>query len=48
MWRIELLEFIETCPFLEEFAELFPVVHLDKLEEDVTAYCIESTPVNRF
>lgn len=41
----KVVEFIQTCPFLEEFAELFSVVHLDKLEEDTTAYCIESTPV---
>lgn len=37
-------EFIAGCPFLQEFQEMFPVVNVDMLQEDVTAYSIESTP----
>ncbi len=40
----KVMEFIETCPFLKEFEQMFPVVQQDRLEENVTAYCIESTP----
>lgn len=38
-------EFIEKCPFLEEFGQAtFPVVDMDLLGEDATMYSIESTP----
>lgn len=38
-------EFIkESCPLLEEFDSLFPVVNLDKLPEKPTSYSIESVP----
>ena len=38
-------EFIETCPFLEEFGQAtFPVVNLNVLEENPTMYSIEETP----
>lgn len=38
-------EFIETCPFLEEFEQAtFPVVNVDLLNEETAAYSIESTP----
>ncbi|MEJ8734578.1 hypothetical protein [Mediterraneibacter sp. ICN-202921] len=38
-------EFIETCPFLEEFGQVtYPVVNLNVLEEDPTMYSIEETP----
>jgi len=40
----QVAEFIAGCPFLQEFQEMFPVVNVDMLEEDVTAYSIESTP----
>lgn len=38
-------EFIESCPFLEEFGSAtFPVVNLNLLEENPTMYSIEETP----
>jgi hypothetical protein len=38
-------EFMNGCPFLEEFKEAtFPVVNLNLLGEDETAYSIEDTP----
>ena len=38
-------EFIEGCPFLEEFGSAtFPVVNLNLLEENPTMYSIEETP----
>lgn len=38
-------EFIETCPFLEEFGQAtYPVVNLNMLEENPTMYSIEETP----
>lgn len=38
-------EFIEQCPFLEEFGQAtFPVVNMNLLEEDPTMYSIEDTP----
>lgn len=38
-------EFIEGCPFLEEFEQAtFSVVNVDHLEEGTAAYSIESTP----
>lgn len=38
-------EFIESCPFLEEFGNAtFPVVNLNLLEENPTMYSIEETP----
>lgn len=38
-------EFIETCPFLEEFGQAtFPVVNMDLLEDNPVMYSIESTP----
>ena len=38
-------EFIEQCPFLEEFEQAtFPVVNMNLLEADPTMYSIESTP----
>lgn len=37
-------EFIEQCPFLKEFEQMFPVVNMDMLDENVTSYSIESTP----
>lgn len=37
-------EFIGTCPFLNEFENMFPVVNQDMLEENTVAYCVESTP----
>ncbi len=38
-------EFIENCPFLEEFEQAtFSVVNIDLLEEETAAYSIESTP----
>ena len=43
---IKVKEFIETCPFLKEFENMFPVVQQDKLEKDATSYSIESTPVD--
>ena len=43
---IKVKEFIETCPFLKEFEQMFPIVQQDKLEEDATSYSIESTPAD--
>ncbi len=38
-------EFIqESCPYLEEFDGLFPVVNLDMLPENPASYSIESIP----
>ncbi len=37
-------EFIESCPFLGEFEQMFPVVRMEMLDEAATAYSIESTP----
>lgn len=42
----KITEFIKTCPFLQEFEQFFPKVDLDSLEEDATAYSIESTPAD--
>lgn len=40
-------EFIESCPFLEEFEQAyFPVVNLNVLEENATMYSIEETPAD--
>lgn len=40
-------EFIEACPFLEEFQQAtFPVVNLNVLEENPTMYSIEETPAD--
>lgn len=41
---VKVKEFVESCPFLDEFEQMFPVVNVDLLSEDVTAYSIESTP----
>lgn len=41
---VKVAEFIKTCPFLEEFGQMFPLVNLDKLDENATSYSIESTP----
>ena len=40
----KIMEFIAGCPHLKEFEEMFPVVYIDKLEENATAYSIETTP----
>ena len=37
-------DFVEGCPFLREFEQMFPVVNMDLLGENATAYSIESTP----
>lgn len=42
----KIAEFIAECPFLKEFEQMFPKVDLDSLEENATAYCIESTPAD--
>lgn len=34
----------DNCPFLEDFNALFPIINLDKLEENAPAYSIESVP----
>lgn len=41
---VKVKEFIESCPFLEEFQSLWAVVNMDLLEENATTYSIESTP----
>ena len=41
---VKVKEFIESCPFLDEFKQMFPVVRMELLDEDATAYSIESTP----
>lgn len=41
---VKVAEFIKTCPFLGEFEQMFPLVILDKLDENATSYSIESTP----
>lgn len=40
----KITDFIRTCPFLQDFESMFPKVDFDNLEEDATAYCIESSP----
>ena len=40
-------EFIAGCPFLEEFEQMFPIVNVDLLGEDATAYSLELTPADR-
>lgn len=35
---------IEICPYLKDFQELFPVVEVEELAEETTAYSIEPTP----
>lgn len=37
-------EFIETYPELKDFKNVFKKVDIDKLEEDATAYMIETVP----
>lgn len=41
-----LKEFIKTCPYLEKYKKLFPIVTVDKLKEDVTSYMIMPVPCN--
>ena len=41
---VKVKEFIEGCPFLKEFEQMFPVVNTDMLGENTTSYSIESTP----
>ena len=41
---VKVKEFIEGCPFLEEFEQMFALVNMDMLNEDATTYSIESTP----
>ena len=41
---VKVKEFIEGCPFLEEFEQMFALVNIDMLNEDATTYSIESTP----
>lgn len=41
---VQVKKFIETCPFLEEFENLFPSVSINKLDESPTMYSIEETP----
>ena len=41
---VKVKEFIEGCPFLKEFEQMFPVVNTDMLDEKATSYSIESTP----
>ena len=41
---VKVKEFIEECPFLKEFEQMFPVVNTDMLGENTTSYSIESTP----
>lgn len=43
---VKVKEFIEGCPFLKEFEQMFPVVNTDMLGEDTTSYSIESTPAD--
>lgn len=43
---VKIKEFIEGCPFLKEFEQMFPVVNTDMLGEDTTSYSIESTPAD--
>lgn len=43
---IKVKDFIETCPFLKEFEQMFPVVNTDILDENTTSYSIESTPAD--
>lgn len=37
-------EYIATCPFLNDFMELFPQVGIDTMEEETTAYMVERVP----
>lgn len=39
-----LKEFIKQCPYLEKYRNLFPVVTVDKLPENVTSYMIMPVP----
>ena len=39
-------EFIAGCPFLEEFEQMFPIVNVDLLGEDATAYSLELAPAD--
>lgn len=39
-----LKEFIQQCPHLEKYKNLFPVVTVDKLPENVTSYMIMPVP----
>lgn len=41
---VKVKEFIEGCPFLEEFERMFALVNMDMLNENATTYSIESTP----
>ena len=43
---VKVKEFIEACPFLKEFEQMFPVVNTDMLGENITSYSIESTPAD--
>lgn len=37
-------QYVEQCPYLEDFAQLFPVVEVDQLQERPVSYMIERAP----